>query len=250
MVIILNYKYAFLLTALAGLSTLIGSFLIFIKNKDKNKIIVMTLSFAMGVMIAVSFFDLLPNAFLLLDNFYLIPKLLIIAIIMVIGILFGIIIDKYLPAQDNQLYRVGIMAMLAIIIHNIPEGMATFMTTTNNLKLGLYLAFTIALHNIPEGISISIPLFYATGNKKKALSYTFISGLSELFGAFLAFIFLKNYVNPLVMALLYAFIAGIMVQISLYELLPSIRKYKKKKQAISCFFLGTIIILISHYLLA
>ncbi len=250
MVIILNYKYAFLLTALAGLSTLIGSFLIFIKNKDKNKIIVMTLSFAMGVMIAVSFFDLLPNAFLLLDNFYLIPKLLIIAIIMVIGILFGIIIDKYLPAQDNQLYRVGIMAMLAIIIHNIPEGMATFMTTTNNLKLGLYLAFTIALHNIPEGISISIPLFYATGNKKKALSYTFISGLSELFGAFLAFIFLKNYVNPLVMALLYAFIAGIMVQISLYELLPSIRKYKKKKHAISCFFLGTIIILISHYLLA
>jgi zinc transporter, ZIP family len=249
-VIILNYKYAFLLTALAGLSTLIGSFLIFIKNKDKNKIIVMTLSFAMGVMIAVSFFDLLPNAFLLLDNFYLIPKLLIIAIIMVIGILFGIIIDKYLPAQDNQLYRVGIMAMLAIIIHNIPEGMATFMTTTNNLKLGLYLAFTIALHNIPEGISISIPLFYATGNKKKALSYTFISGLSELFGAFLAFIFLKNYVNPLVMALLYAFIAGIMVQISLYELLPSIRKYKKKKHAISCFFLGTIIILISHYLLA
>lgn len=248
--IILNYKYAFLLTALAGLSTLIGSFLIFIKNKDKNKIIVMTLSFAMGVMIAVSFFDLLPNAFLLLDNFYLIPKLLIIAIIMVIGILFGIIIDKYLPAQDNQLYRVGIMAMLAIIIHNIPEGMATFMTTTNNLKLGLYLAFTIALHNIPEGISISIPLFYATGNKKKALSYTFISGLSELFGAFLAFIFLKNYVNPLVMALLYAFIAGIMVQISLYELLPSIRKYKKKKHAISCFFLGTIIILISHYLLA
>lgn len=244
----MNYKYAFILATLSGLSTLIGSFLIFIRSKDKNTIIVTSLSFATGVMIAVSFFDLLPNAFFLLKDFYLLPRLLIIAIIMVIGILFGIIIDKYLPTQqDNQLYRVGIMAMLAIIIHNIPEGMATFMTTTNNLKLGLYLAFTIALHNIPEGISISIPLFYATGSKKKALGYTFISGISELFGALIAFIFLKDYINEFVMAILYVFIAGIMFQIAIYELLPSIKQYKKKKHAIVCFFLGIIIILISHY---
>jgi|LFRM01.1.fsa_nt_gb ZIP family zinc transporter len=147
----MNYKYAFILTTLAGLSTLLGSFLIFVKNKNKDITIVTTLSFAIGVMISVSLLDLLPSAYQLLNSFNNFPKILIIAIIMVIGILFGIIIDKYLPNEsNNQLYRVGIMSMLAIIIHNIPEGMATFMTTTNNLKLGFYLAFTIALHNIPE----------------------------------------------------------------------------------------------------
>ena len=110
------------------------------------------------------------------------------------------------------------MLMLSVTLHNIPEGITTFLTTTSNLKLGITLSLAIALHNIPEGIAIAIPIFYATKNRSKAFLYTVISGFSEFFGAIFAFLFLKEYLNFFLLSCLFGITAGIMIHISLTEL--------------------------------
>ena len=135
--------------------------------------------------------------------------------------------------------------MLAIIIHNIPEGIATFMATNTNTKLGINLSIAIALHNIPEGISIAIPIYYSTKSKFKALLYTFISGLSELFGVIITYLFLRPFVNIYTMGILFSIIAGIMIHISLFELLPTSFSYKNKKYTFIFYLLGLIFIIIS-----
>ena len=139
--------------------------------------------------------------------------------------------------------------MLAIILHNIPEGIATYLTSSNNMKLGMTLTIAIALHNIPEGISISIPIYYATKSRLKAFSYTLISGLSEPFGACIAALFLSQWITPSMMGILYAIIAGIMTHIALYELLPTSWKYQQTEKTITFFILGIIVMLLSHILL-
>lgn len=156
------------------------------------------------------------------------------------------LIDYYLPTEfnNNNLYKLGIISMLAIILHNIPEGIATFLTTNKDISLGLSLAIAITLHNIPEGISIAVPIYYSTKKKSKAILYTFISALSEPFGALLAFIFLKNIITDNIMGYLLSFIAGIMIHISLCELLPNSFKYKKKKHTIFFFILGILFMLL------
>lgn len=152
-----NITESFLLTTLAGLSTMIGSIFIFFKKGKEESIVCKALAFAAGVMITVSLTDLIPEAHhLLLKNFLNIPVVIISFIFIVVGILISIFIDQYLPDQtnshvDKKLYRVGIISMLAIILHNIPEGIATFMTSTHNISLGISLTIAIALHNIPEG---------------------------------------------------------------------------------------------------
>lgn len=161
------------------------------------------------------------------------------------------LIDYYLPDSDksnNKLYRVGFISMIAIIIHNIPEGIATFMATNSNISLGLSLALAIAMHNIPEGISISVPIYYSTSSKKKALLYTGISALSEPFGALLAYLFLKNIMNDLILGILFSVIAGIMLQISFSELLPSARRYNDNKRLIIFFIIGILFMLIKFLL--
>ncbi len=135
--------------------------------------------------------------------------------------------------------------MLAIIIHNIQEGIATFLTSTNNIKLGISLAIAIALHNIPEGISISVPIYYSTNNKMKAFLYTFISGISEFIGAIIASIFLTKFNSPLFMGCMYSIIAGIMLHISLCELLPSSLNYNKPFNTVFFFFIGCLFMFIS-----
>ena len=136
--------------------------------------------------------------------------------------------------------------MLAIIIHNIPEGIATFIATNSNVFLGFSLALAIALHNIPEGISISVPIYYATGNKKKALLYTLISALSEPIGAILAYLFLSKFINNTILGLLFSLIAGIMLQISFCELLPSSKKYNIST---TFFFILGVLIMIFNLIL-
>ena len=242
--------YSFLLTFIAGFSTMIGTILIFFKEKT-NRVVVGSLSFASGVMLTVSILDLIPEAITLL-NYKSIIEILIITVFMVLGALLTRKIDKCMPEVDNNskkgLYRVGIISMFAIIMHNIPEGIATFMTTSTNLSLGLSLTIAIALHNIPEGISIAVPIYYSTGNRKKALFYTFISAISEPFGAFLAFLFLKPLMNDLVMGLLMAVIAGIMSYISFFELLPKSLSYKNKSLSYIFFIIGIIFMTINHFL--
>lgn len=162
------------------------------------------------------------------------------------------LIDKYLPDnnyQDGYLYRVGMISMIAIILHNVPEGIATFLTSNHDLKLGITLAIALALHNIPEGISVAVPIYYSTGSKIKAFIYTLISGMSEFFGAILASIFLSRFSNDFFMGCLYAIIAGIMMHISIYELLPSSFKYNKPIQTIIYFLIGMLFMFISSLLL-
>ena len=244
-----NTTLAFLITTLAGLSTMIGSILIFIFKKN-NKILISSLAFAAGVMICVSLTDLIPESIHLFKQTFLpFPAILLCSIGISIGVIISMFLDKKLPTMENsRLYKVGIISMLAIIMHNIPEGIATFLTTSENTKLGLSLAIAITLHNIPEGISISIPIYYATKNKKKALLYTFISGISEPFGALLAYVFLSNFVNDIFMGFLYAIIAGIMMQISIYELLTTSLSYKNKTRTIAFLIIGAIFMYISHIL--
>lgn len=242
--------YSFLLTFIAGFSTMIGTILIFFKEKT-NRVVVASLSFASGVMLTVSILDLIPEAITLL-NYKSIIEILIITVFMVLGALLTRKIDKCMPEVDNNskkgLYRVGIISMFAIIMHNIPEGIATFMTTSTNLSLGLSLTIAIALHNIPEGISIAVPIYYSTGNRKKALFYTFVSAISEPFGALLAFLFLKPFMNNLVMGLLMAMIAGIMSYISFFELLSKSLSYKNKSLSYIFLVIGIIFMAINHFL--
>ncbi len=241
---------AFILTTLAGLSTLLGTIPIFIKTKT-NKIIIKALSFAAGVMITVSITDLIPEALNYLNKtFKIVPTLLIIGIFISLGIIISMTIDKYINKnREGELYKVGIISMIAIILHNIPEGIATYLSSEFNFKLGLSLTIAIALHNIPEGISIAIPIYYGTKSRGKALIYTLFSALSEPLGALLAYLFLSKIINNNIMGILMSLIAGIMIQISFYELLPTSLKYKNKKQTIIYLLIGILFMIINHLIL-
>ena len=246
-----NIYLGFLLTSLAGASTMIGVILIFIKKKNINKIILSSLAFAAGVMICTSITDLIPESLILLKtNLSGNISILICILSIILGIIISMLIDYYLPDnklkidKNKSLYKVGIISMVAIILHNVPEGIATFMATNNSIKLGISLTLAIAMHNIPEGISISVPIYYSTGNKLKAILYTFISAISEPIGALLAFIFFKNIINDIILGILFSVIAGIMMQISICELLPESKKYHNTKYLITFFILGIIFMLL------
>lgn len=248
--------YAFILSFLAGISTVIGALVIFFDKRKNNKIVEVSLSFAAGVMMCVSLTDLLPNSFrMILDNNNLFPKIILSLIFMTFGIIISMLIDKYLPDDnlntDNKgLYKIGIISMVAIVLHNIPEGIATFITSTNNLKLGITLTIAIALHNIPEGISIAVPIYHSTNNKLKAFLYALLSGMSEVLGSILAYLFLAPLINDYVMAALYAIIAGIMIHISVYELIPGAYKEGTLKSVLKYFLIGFGVMILSHILMS
>ena len=240
---------AFILTTLAVLSTLLGTIPIFIKTKP-NKIITSALSFAAGVMITVSLIDLIPEGINYIHNtFKIIPTILIILIFIVLGIIISMTIDRYISNREGELYKVGIISMLAIILHNIPEGIATYLSGEFNFKLGLSLTIAIALHNIPEGISIAVPIYYSKKSRGKALLYTLFSALSEPLGALLAYLFLSKIINNNIIGILMSLIAGIMIQISLYELIPTSLKYKNKKRTITYLIIGILFMIINHFIL-
>lgn len=234
----------FLLTFLASISTILGSVLIF--KKQSLNIIIGALAFASGVMCTMSIIDLIPESYNLINsNLFL--KVIYILIFINIGIIISTIIDRVVRLENN-LYKVGIVSMLAIIIHNIPEGIITYITSSNNIKLGIMITIAIATHNIPEGITTSLPIYYSTGSKKKALIYTFVSGISELFGAILACLFLKD-INNNSLGYIFSLVAGIMLYISLFELLPTSFSYKRKKITIVSFIIGVIFMIINRIIL-
>ena len=146
--------------------------------------------------------------------------------------MFSSFIDNKLPDNKSDLYKAGMISMIALIIHNVPEGIVTFLTSNHNIKLGITLAISIALHNVPEGISISVPIYYSTKSKKKAFLYTFISGMSEFIGAVIAFLLFRKFDNNFFFGCLYSLTSGIMLYISVVELLPTSLKYKNKFKTI------------------
>ena len=244
-----NLFLSFIITTIAGLSTMLGTLSIFLKYEKKIKIISFSLIFSSSVMIFISIFDLIPNSFKYLFNFYeLIPSIIIILIFIFFGFLF-IYFIKHIITIEEGLYKVGIISMIALIIHNIPEGIITFLTTTKDFRLGLSLSLSISLHNIPEGISIFVPLYFSSRNKKKAIFYTFIAGFSEVFGAFIAWLFLSKLVNDYFFSFSFAVTAGIMLYIACYELIPSALKLCNRKLLILYFILGIIIMTLSKLLI-
>ena len=239
--------YPFILTTLAGLATLLGTIPIFVKIKDKNKIISAACSFASGVMICVSIIDLIPESFRYLKANY---TGLFLVFLSFISILIGIITSLFLEiivdnvSDNNNLFKVGILSMIVIILHNIPEGIVTFIVSNKNIMLGISICIAIAMHNIPEGISIAVPIYYSTNSKFKAIFYTFISAISELFGAILTYLFLANYINDFILGLILSFTAGIMIQISFNKLLPTGNNYNQILAKIF-FIVGFVFMLIS-----
>ena len=159
----------------------------------------------------------------------------------ILTILLDIIIDKM---DNNNLYKVGILSMVVIILHNIPEGIITYMISSKNIFLGIPLALAIAIHNIPEGISIAIPIFYASKSKTKAIFYTFLAGISELFGAIISYYFLDHYITNHIMGLTLIFIGGMMITLAYNKLLPNSVNYNKKLAYLS-FIIGLIFMIIS-----
>ena len=151
--------------------------------------------------------------------------------------------------KSNKLFRTGILTAIIIAIHNFPEGIATFAAALNDLRLGIPIAIAIAIHNIPEGIAVSIPIYYATGNRKKAFFYSFLSGLAEPVGAIIGYLILLPFLNNTVYGILYALVAGVMVFISLDELLPAAREYGEHHLSIYGLVAGMGIMAISLLLI-
>ena len=243
----------FALTLIAGFATLFGTIFIFIKC-DINKLTKYALAFASGVMISVSIFDLIPESIdLLIKNNTKNACFMCILIGIIIGSIISLLIDKFTPennnVKDKNLYRVGVFSMIAIIAHNIPEGIATFLSSSANMPLGIALTLAIALHNIPEGISISVPVYSATNSKRKAIGYTLVSALAEPLGAILAFFLLKPIITDNIMGFILSIITGIMVFIGLFRLLPTSLRYKERRKTIVLFLIGFVFMYISINLL-
>lgn len=237
---------AFLFTLFAGLATGIGSLLAFFAKTTNTKFLSFALGFSAGVMIYVSMIDIFMKAqealvgmlgeergnWLTVGGFFG-------------GILLIALIDRFIPkhtnphemkkvedmdkngtkVKDPDLLKMGTFTALAIGIHNFPEGIATFMSTLQDPALGLAIAIAIAIHNIPEGIAVSVPIYYATNNRRKAFRLSLLSGIAEPVGAVVGFLILMPFLNDIMFGIVFAAVAGIMVFISLDELLPAAKKY-------------------------
>lgn len=259
-----TFVYAFGLTLFAGLSTGIGSALAFYTKRTNKKFLSIALGFSAGVMIYVSLVEIFVKARVSLESYCGPKKGYWITVISFFAGMFVIaLIDKFVPkaenphnvrdidemdkdkSSDSTLLRMGLFSALAIAIHNFPEGLATFTSAIQDPKLGISIAIAIAIHNIPEGIAVSVPIFFATGNRKKAFSYSFLSGLSEPLGAFVGYFLLMQFFNDAMFGIIFAAVAGIMVYISLDELLPTAEKYGEHHLAIYGLISGMIVMAVS-----
>ncbi|MBQ2612214.1 zinc transporter ZupT [bacterium] len=235
-----NYGIALLITLLAGLATAIGGAIAFVCKKDNLQALSVGLGFSAGVMIFISFMDILPESKnLMMINF---PNKYewIIYLGFIIGIAIAILIDYFIPDhideeevlhpddihyQKKRMKRAGIFTAIAIFVHNFPEGMATFLAASHNMTLGLSVGLAIAIHNIPEGIAVAMPVYQATGKKRYAVLYASLSGLSEPIGAFLGMFLINLFLPQMMVGLLMACVAGIMIYISFDTLLPLAKEF-------------------------
>ena len=264
-----NVQMAFLLTITAGLATGIGSAIAFFVKDKSTRLLTFAMGFAAGVMLYVSFVEILPEAIHKLtlaygDNERTGTTFGVIAFF--VGMLVVGIIDRLIPhdenphefaveterlvapkdnsnksASDQKLMRIGVLTALALALHNFPEGIATFVTALDDPQLGMTIAIAIAIHNIPEGIAVSMPIYFATGDRKKAFAYSFLSGVVEPIGAIVGYLLLMPYLTPTLMGLLLAGVAGIMVFISLDQLLPAAEEYGEHHLSIYGVVLGMVV---------
>lgn len=242
---------AFGLTVFAGLSTGVGSAIAFFIKKPTPRFLAGALGFSGGVMIYVSLVEIFRKAESALNAALGSPAGTWATVAGFFGgmVVIGVI-DRLVPTEINphephltdgmtgaqhaeskeahrrkRLLRMGTMTAIAIAIHNFPEGLATFLGALRDPHLGIAIAVAIAIHNIPEGISVSVPIFYATGSRKKAFFYSFLSGFAEPVGVIVGYSLLRPFMNDVTFGVLFASVAGIMVFISLDELIPTAREY-------------------------
>ncbi|MDD3386190.1 MAG: zinc transporter ZupT [Bacteroidales bacterium] len=246
-----NILFAFGLTVFAGLATGIGSIMAFSSKKFNPKFLAGSLGFSAGVMIYVSLVEIFVKAKDSLIAAHGVKSGNIYTVIaFFVGIALIALIDKLIPSFENpheiknievknlnpanskKLLRMGMFSALAIAIHNFPEGLATFMSALTDPTLGISIAVAIAIHNIPEGIAVSVPIYFATKNRKKAFWLSFLSGLAEPVGAILGYFVFRTIFNDSTFGLIFAGVAGIMVYISLDELLPTAEEYGEHHIAI------------------
>lgn len=258
-----NVLLAFALTALAGLSTGIGSAIAFFAKSTNKKFLAVSLGFSAGVMIYVSMVEIFAKAQNSLQEALGDKNGAVVTVCAFFGgMLLIALIDQLIPQKDNpheiqkmevqaqteregKLMRTGVFTALAIAIHNFPEGLATFVSALQQPSLAIPIVVAIAIHNIPEGIAVSVPIYYATGNKKKAFLYSFLSGLSEPVGALVGYLVLMPFMNDVVYGVLFAGVAGIMVFISLDELLPSAREYGEHHLSMNGLVAGMAVMAVS-----
>ena len=259
----------FLLSLFAGLATLIGFGITFIAKRTNRKLLSYALGLSAGVMIYVAFVEIFAEArSILIADMGPRHGLLMTVIFFFGGMALIALIDRFVPSFGNphephsveemakkghkkpKLMKMGAMTAVAITIHNFPEGIATFMAAIDNSTLGITIATAVAIHNIPEGIAVSIPIFYATGSRKKAFCFTLVSGLAEPLGALLTYLILMPFLSPVVMGCVFAVVAGIMVYISVDELLPSAHEYGEHHIAIYGLISGMDIMVLSLILFA
>jgi ZIP family zinc transporter len=267
----INLGFAILLTAMAGLSTGIGSAIAFFIRRPKYSYLSFLLGISAGVMVYISFTELLGTA--IADVGFLKAN-----IAFFIGIVIFAAIDILIPhsyeeesagdtrfgtdkentvgsglstaASLSSLKRGGIFIAIGIAIHNFPEGMITFTSAaTGDVSLGIIIAVAVAIHNIPEGIAVSVPIFYATGNRRQAFTYSFLSGVAEPVGAIIGYLLLLPFLTPTVLSTTLAFVAGIMVCISFDEILPMAHRYGREHLVILGVIAGMGIMALSLWLL-
>lgn len=260
-------QIAFLMTLFAGLATGVGSCIAFFAKKTNTKFLSISLGFSAGVMIYVSMIEIFPQAQESLTKALGVQTgSWVTAIAFFGGMALIALIDKLIPNEENphevklmenveesevstdkssKLLRTGVLTALAIGIHNFPEGLATFIAALDDITIALPIAVAIAIHNIPEGISVSVPIYYATGDRKKAFIYSFLSGMSEPVGALIGYLLLRTFLNDALFGIVFAGVAGIMVFISLDELLPSAREYGEHHLSIYGLIAGMIVMAVS-----
>ena len=255
---------AFGFTLFAGLSTGIGSAIAFFAKTTNTRFLSVTLGFSAGVMIYVSLVEIFNKAKIsLVESLGTTHGYWVTVISFFAGMLLIALIDKFVPEKENphelkmvediqrkrgnnqKLLRMGILSALAIGIHNFPEGLATFIATLKDPALGIAIAVAIAVHNIPEGIAVSVPVYYATGSKGKAFRLSFLSGLAEPAGAIIGYFILMPFFNDVIFGILFASVAGIMVFISVDELLPAAREYGEAHLSIYGLIGGMMIMALS-----
>lgn len=243
---------------LAGLSTLIGYFIVAWSGRAYNaNFVTLSMGFTAGVMIYLSFVELLGEAGAILSDLHGEKGALYTLLAFFVGIIITALIDKMIPHYENphevdndipkstpkraSLYRVGVLTTLAVAIHNFPEGIATVFSGMQDFELGVTVAVAIAIHNIPEGIAIAAPVLKATKSKKKAFIWTLIAGLAEPLGAFLGYYALKDVFNENVFAILLASIAGIMVFISFDQVLPATQRWGRHQMTTYAILSGMLV---------
>ncbi len=264
-----NVLFAFSLTLVAGLSTGIGSALAFYTKQTNKKFLSVALGFSAGVMIYVSMIEIFAKSRSALEIVYG-PTVGygVATLSFFAGIAIIALIDKFVPSFENPhelrdveeagagrtkdpaLLRMGMMSALAIGIHNFPEGLATFASAMQNPTLGISIAVAVAIHNIPEGIAVSVPIYYATGDRRKAFAFSFLSGLSEPVGALVGYFLLRSFFHDGMFGVIFGAVAGIMVFISLDQLLPTAQKYGEHHLSIYGLIAGMAVMAISLLMFA